>query len=137
MKRVLPIIIGISILMFSASSVFGQMTAQDHYKRAEDYFKQGRYNEAIAPLKEAIRIKPNYADAHYNLGAMYAEGKGVLQDYALAHMWFNLSGPDGSKVSVRNRNRLEKLMTPSQIEKAQRLAREWLESHKNGEFNGI
>jgi tetratricopeptide (TPR) repeat protein len=29
---------------------------------------QGRYNEAIAELSEAVRLNPNYADAHNDLG---------------------------------------------------------------------
>ena len=53
------------------------------------------------------------------------EGKGVPQDYALAHMWFNLSGSNGYKDAVKNREIIEKRMSPSQIEEAQRLARNW------------
>ncbi len=56
---------------------------------------------------------------------MYFEGKGVLQDYALAHMWFNLCGSNGGKDCVKNRDIVEKKMTPSQIEKAQEMARNW------------
>jgi len=63
--------------------------------------------------------------AQFNLGLMYANGHGVPQDYALAHMWFNLSGSNGNKMAVRNRNIVEKKMTPSQIEKAQEMARNW------------
>jgi len=36
-----------------------------------------------------------YADGQYNLGVMYANGQGVTQDYALAHMWFNIAGSSG------------------------------------------
>ena len=38
---------------------------------------------------------------------MYFNGQGVLQDYALAHMWFNLSSSNGFSFAVRNRNRDE------------------------------
>ena len=40
-------------------------------------------------------------------------------------MWFNLSGSNGSKLGVEGRNIVEKGMTPSQIEKAQEMARNW------------
>jgi len=50
---------------------------------------------------------------------------GVPQDYVLAHMWFNLSGSNGDKDAVKNRNIVEKEMSPSQIEKAQEMARNW------------
>ena len=35
------------------------------------YHYLGRYQEAIASNKEAIRIKPDEAKAHYNLGLAY------------------------------------------------------------------
>jgi len=37
------------------------------------YGNAGQYEEAIASYKEAIRIKPDDADAHYNLGVTYGE----------------------------------------------------------------
>ena len=40
-------------------------------------------------------------------------------------MWFNLSGSNGDKDAVENRNIIEKRMTPSQIEKAQEMAKNW------------
>ena len=56
---------------------------------------------------------------------MYDKGQGVPQDYVSAHMWFNLSGSNGIEGAVGKRNIVEKKMTPSQIEEAQRLARNW------------
>ena len=35
------------------------------------YRLRGRYHEAIEACKEAIRIDPDYAWAHYNLGLTY------------------------------------------------------------------
>ena len=61
---------------------------------------------------------------------MYFKGTGVLQDYALAHMWFNLSGSNGNKNAVFNRDIIEKRMSPSQIEKAQEMARNWKPTKK-------
>jgi uncharacterized protein len=61
----------------------------------------------------------------HNLGRLYFYGQGVLQDYALAHMWFNLSASNGNKEAIKNRNIVEKKMSPFQIEKAQEMARNW------------
>ena len=72
MKRVLAIIIGVSILMLSATSAFAQMTAKDHFNRGNDYYEQGDYEKALASYKEAIRIKPDDVDAHGKLGLAYA-----------------------------------------------------------------
>ena len=65
------------------------------------------------------------AEAQNKLGEVYSEGKGLPQDYVLAHMWFNLSGSNGYEGAVGNRNIVEKKMSPSQIEKAQEMARNW------------
>ena len=80
--------------------------------------------------KEAVRLyrlsaEQGHAKAQYNLALKFDNGQGVPQDYVLAHMWWNLSGSNGFKDAVTNRNVVEKRMSPSQIEKAQRLARNW------------
>jgi TPR repeat protein len=59
------------------------------------------------------------------LGAMYADGKGVPQDYVLAHMWFNLAAASGNENAVKGRDMVAAKMTPAQIAEAQKLAREW------------
>jgi len=56
--------------------------------------------------------------------------KGVPQDYALAHMWFNLSASRATEAKLRDsaaksRDELAAQMTPDEIAEAQRLAREW------------
>ena len=80
--------------------------------------------------KEALRLyrlsaEQGDAKAQLNLGFMYYHGQGVPQDYVLAHMWWSISGSKGNKDAVTNRNVVEKKMTPSQLEKAQELARNW------------
>jgi uncharacterized protein len=56
---------------------------------------------------------------------MYSLGKGVTQDYVQAHMWANLSATQGDKNSLALRDELTGDMSQSQIQEAQRLAREW------------
>jgi uncharacterized protein len=56
---------------------------------------------------------------------MYAIGKGVPQDYVIAHMWLNLAAVDGDKDAAEGRDTLAAKMTPAQIAEAQKLAREW------------
>ena len=67
--------------------------------------------------------------AQSNLGAMYYLGKGVPQDYVLAHMWLNLAASqqtgEDRQLTVQVKDDLEKRMTREQINRAQRLAREW------------
>jgi len=56
---------------------------------------------------------------------MYDSGQGVPQDKLFAHMWWDIAGSKGNKNAIRDRNIIAKKMTPSQIEKAQELARNW------------
>ncbi len=69
------------------------------------------------------------AVAQYNLGLMYAEGNGVPPDYVQAHMWLNLASLQGYEKANENRDIVSEKMSSAQIEKAQRMAREWLEAH--------
>jgi len=64
------------------------------------------------------------ADAQFNLGGMYGNGQGVIQDNVYAHMWSNIAASSGHKSAVKNRDIIAGIMTPSQLEKAQDLARE-------------
>ena len=77
----------------------------------------------------------------YNIGAMYASGRGTVQDNIRALMWFTLAvafgdtkppDPFGVKLvntptytAIEQRDRLVALMTGAQIAEAERLAREW------------
>ena len=65
------------------------------------------------------------AVAQFNLGVMYDNGHGVPQDHVLAHMWFNLSAAQGNQLAAGRRDRMATRMTPAQIAKARKLAREW------------
>ena len=83
-------------------------------------------------FKAAFRLLHPFADqgnplAQHFLGEMYSEGKGVPQDYELAHMWFNLAagGSEDREVDGKRRDEVAAKMTPEQIAEAQRMAREW------------
>jgi len=72
----------------------------DNYRtRGVNLFVQGKYSDAIESFKKAIKINPDYAYAHYNLGRNYyilAEYQKAIKsckqmirinpDYADAHM---------------------------------------------------
>ena len=67
--------------------------------------------------------------AQFDLGGMYANGRGVLQDYTKAHMWFNIASINGDREITEMRDTMASLMSPQQIEQAQRMARECMESN--------
>jgi TPR repeat protein len=67
--------------------------------------------------------------AEASLAILYHFGKGVPQDYFEAYVWYQrailkLTGGDRDSV-VEMSDRAARMLTKSQIEKGQRLAREW------------
>jgi len=77
--------------------------------------------------------KQGDAAAQYNLGFMYDNGQGVLQDYVRAHMWFNIAASSGgSETASKNRDIVAKRMSSSQIGEAQKLARECVRKKYKG-----
>jgi TPR repeat protein len=71
------------------------------------------------------------ANAQSQVGYMYAVGLGVARNLVEAHRWTNIAAallPAGRvrEASISNRNAAAAQMSPEQILKAQRLARDWL-----------
>jgi hypothetical protein len=67
-------------------------------------------------------------DAQVNLALMFSGGFGVVQDYVQAHMWCNIAGASGSEKGRDCRNTMAGYMTPTDISKAQEMARHWMGS---------
>ena len=86
------------------------------------------YEQAMAWYRKAA--EQGDATAQNDLAVMYANGQGVPQDYVEAHKWRNLAASRASaenqKRYAETRDALAETMTPTQIEAAQTLAREWL-----------
>ena len=93
------------------------------------------YQEAIRLYHLAAEKGSNNAQG--NLGQSYFMGTAVPQDYVLAHMWFNIANTTVRKKGslapnyVELRRKVQELMTPSQIEKAQEMARRWVDKYGN------
>jgi len=71
---------------------------------AWDAIKQGyqaldykRHNEAMRFFRKAA--VQGYAEAQFNIGIMYQEGKGVPQDYGQARYWYNLAAAQGFELA--------------------------------------
>ncbi len=86
------------------------------------------YVEAVKWWRKAA--EQGYVDAQYKLGVMYEKSYGVPHDYVRAHMWFDLAASQGHEISAKDRDIAAENMTPADISKAQRLAREWVEKHR-------
>ena len=72
------------------------------------------------------------AGSQYSLGLMYGIGKGIIQDFVYAHMWGNLAASNGNEGGGKLRDFVAKEMTPSQLETAQKLARECIRKKYKG-----
>jgi uncharacterized protein len=73
--------------------------------------------EAVKWFRKAA--EQGYAPAHYYLGLCYYKGEGVLKDLVEAYAYYNLGGVT-DEPSRRNRDLLEKEISPSQIEAGQK-----------------
>lgn len=72
------------------------------------------------------------AHSQHNLGVMYANGEGVIQNNVSAHMLFNLAGAQGDEEGRKNRDLISKQLTTSDISKAQEMARVCVENNYKG-----
>ena len=91
----------------------------------EDYKTAVKWNTLAA--------EQGHAKAQYNLGVTYALGQGVIEDKVYAHMWANIANSNGHENGKKLMEfLLEQGMTPSQIEKAQDLARECVKKNYKG-----
>ena len=87
--------------------------------------------------KEAARLyrlaaEQGDADAQYNLGWMYNNGEGVPLDKVYAYMWFNIVAANGDKDAEEERKKLNKTLSQSQVQEAQRLTRECVKKNYKG-----
>ncbi len=89
-------------------------------------------DDAAAVKWFRMAAEQGYANAQFNLGLMYAKGRGVVQDYLLSHMWGNLAAKNGNDKAIELRDAIAKIISPSDISKAQAMARECVKSsYKN------
>jgi TPR repeat protein len=68
-------------------------------------------------------------DALFELGMLYATGRDIDADLVTAHKWFNLAAARGNASALSYRTELAREMTADQVAEAQKLAREWLQTH--------
>jgi len=88
---------------------------------------------APTPQREwALLAEQGDADAQINMGLVYYNGAGVPQDYVYAHMWWNIAASNGNENGGELRDLVAKEMTSSQIQEAQRLARECVRKNYKG-----
>jgi TPR repeat protein len=121
-----------AVKWYILSAEQGQATAQSNlgilYENGQGVLQD--YKTAVKWY--TLSAEQGYASAQSNLGNMYATGQGVLKDEVYAHMWWNIAASNGKGEAQSNRDKVVEKMTPSQIEKAQQLARECVAKEYKG-----
>ena len=110
----------------------GNANAQSNLGLMYDNGKGVPQNYKIAMKWYRLAAEQGNADAQHNLGVMYATGQGVIQDNVYAHMWGNIAASSGNETGGKVRDHVAKDMTPSQLKKAQDLARECMKKNYKG-----
>lgn len=87
----------------------------------------------IVDQKEALKwyllaAEQNVPEAQNNLGYMYSNGQGVERNYLLSHMWFSISLINDNLGAQQAKQFIESEMTDEEIQKANQMAREWLDA---------
>lgn len=92
----------------------GQGVVQDYAEAIKWYRKAAEQG-----VQRAFRI----------LGAFYAKGEVVERDVVQSYMWFNISALRGDMVARKFREIIAIGMTPTEIIRAEKMARAWLRKH--------
>jgi TPR repeat protein len=77
-----------------------------------------------------------YAKAQHNLGLMHANGRGLPQDFMIAHQWLELAVQAGTSLAPKdlddatdNRDQIAGRLTPDELDESQRRVQAWLAAH--------
>jgi len=99
----------------------------EEFNKTFSAFMSGEFDAAYSGFLEMA--KAGSSVCQYYLGLMFLRGKGVLQDYCLAHMWLNVASSRGHDKASKQLEKLTGNMTAEQLSDAQRMAREWVKNH--------
>jgi TPR repeat protein len=83
-------------------------------------------------LKGLATLDASNADVFYQLGILYSAGGEIQTDYVTAHKWFNIAASRGNAEAMRMRREIAEEMSEVEVATAQRAARDWLKSAKDG-----
>jgi peptidoglycan hydrolase-like protein with peptidoglycan-binding domain len=122
-------------MLFVGLLVCTPIGASADYSDGLDQYLRGQYSNALNEFTPLAN--EGNPEAQYILGSMYAQGKGVLQDYAQAHAWFNLAASKGHEKAALYRDEIAMKMTSNQVARAQQLAIQLQSETRTGETKRI
>ena len=71
----------------------------------------------------------NHADVFFEMGLMYATGRGCAVDFIAAHKWLNIAAIKGSDRAAALRGDLAQTISEAELAAALRAGREWMTMH--------
>jgi len=115
-----------TVLIGSMVTVGGGIVRAGPFEDGVAAYQRGDFATALE-LFRSLAEKGN-ASAQFNLGLMYAQGRGVPQDFVHAHMWSNLAASklrgDDAQVAAQRRDIIERGLSTAQVARAQEMARQ-------------
>ena len=97
--------------------------ARADYSDGQAAFERQDYSTALYHL-EPLAAQGD-GRAQYLVGIIYRDGLGVQPDYVTAYAWLHVAAARGQPQAASARDGMSWRLTPSEIDEAQRLAREW------------
>lgn len=98
-------------------------SASADYDDAQAAFEQRDYGAALQEL-EPLAAQGD-GRAQYLVGIIYRDGLGLPPDFVTAYAWLHVAAARGQPQAASARDGMSWRLTPSEIDEAQRLAREW------------
>jgi len=81
-KKILPAILFILIctvgIVWWWGAAPGKISAETYLSKSLTYHQQGNYQKCISAAEQAIKLRPNYAEAYNNIGSMQQWDKGII-----------------------------------------------------------
>lgn len=113
-----------AIIQTQSSGIGVNDIDRDLFNETFEAFMSGSYDKAYAGFSELGEAGSSVSQ--YYLGMMFLNGKGVLQDFCMAHMWFNIASSRGHEKARKQLEKLTQSMVREQVAEAQSLARHWV-----------
>jgi hypothetical protein len=103
-----------------------QQPVEGDYDAGFEAYVNGDFKTALEQLTPVAQ--KGDPKAQFALGLLYHAGKGVKKSYVKAYMWYSLAEANGHKRAAKNKSDLARKMSLDQIEEAEKLSKEYLES---------
>lgn len=111
-----------------------QGAAKAQYNLGFLYYNSQHLNrdDEAAVKRSRLADEQGFLLAQTNLGVAYGEGQGIEQNDVIAHMWLNIASTRGAINAQANVRHIHRRMSPADISKARKLARDCMKSNYRG-----